>query len=328
MTPEELRAELESGCVRPVYLVAGDEPLHRDDSIASLRELLLANGPSDFNFEVLGPGHSGGALTDALRTLPVMAPFRLVLLKLGSGARGAPSELTDAVAEICLSELDAGTAEEGSSVLAVVVPKIDRRSKWVKAIGRDALVNCDAPSKLAEVAAFVTSEARAQGVELERGVAKLLAERIGPQLLLLRNEIAKAALFAGPGSPVTRSHVAAGTPDIAEGPVWDLTDAIGDGRADQALEALSKLLSAGAPPPVLLGALASHFRGLVRVRYGGAISRPAFVVRKMEGQARRYTARRLLNCMDAIRETDMALKGAGVLRPEAALERLVIGLSG
>ena len=37
--------------------------------------------------------------------------------------------------------------------------------------------------------------------------------------------------------------------------------------------------------------------------------------------------RRLLACLGAIQQTDLALKGAGGLRPELALERLVMGLA-
>jgi hypothetical protein len=36
----------------------------------------------------------------------------------------------------------------------------------------------------------------------------------------------------------------------------------------------------------------------------------------------------LLTCLAAIHETDTALKGAGALPPDLALERLVVGLSG
>ena len=52
---------------------------------------------------------------------------------------------------------------------------------------------------------------------------------------------------------------------------------------------------------------------------------PPFVVKKLESQARRYSQGRLVSCLRAIHETDTALKGAGSLRPEMALERLVLG---
>ena len=47
---------------------------------------------------------------------------------------------------------------------------------------------------------------------------------------------------------------------------------------------------------------------------------------KLEPQAQRYGSRRLRSSLDAIHQTDLALKGAGALRPELALERLVIAL--
>jgi DNA polymerase III delta subunit len=177
------------------------------------------------------------------------------------------------------------------------------------------------------VVKFVREEAKRQGVGIERAAAELLAERVGPQLLLLRREIEKAALLAGPGESIARDHVAAGACDVAEEPIWDLTDAIGDGRTADALVALTRILRGGAAAPQVLGALATHFRKLLRLRSGGAAAGPEFVVKKLERQAGRYTPRRLSSCLRAIHETDVVLKGAGALGPEMALERLVISLA-
>ena len=50
-------------------------------------------------------------------------------------------------------------------------------------------------------------------------------------------------------------------------------------------------------------------------------------MKKLESQAQRYTSRELLGCLRDIHLTDTALKGAGALTPDLALERLVIGLA-
>jgi DNA polymerase-3 subunit delta len=321
VTPAELAAELAGGRLRPAYLVAGEEPLLRDDALAALRGAALADAAVDFNLDRLdGDSLKPGVLTDAVRTLPVMAARRLVIVEEPAGRR-AGRGVADA-----LPELVADLAVDGPTVLVAVAARIDRRSRWVKAFG-DALVACDPPARAREVATFIQQEAALQEVSLERGVAELLAERTGPQLLLLRQEIAKLALLAGPGRKVTRAHVAAGTVDVAEEPIWDLTDAIGEGRAADAVRLLTRLSSAGAPAPVVLGSLVSHFRRLLRSAHGGRIAGPPFVRKKLDGQARRYGARRLRASLDAIHETDLAIKGAGGLRPELALERLVIALS-
>lgn len=321
MTPEALAAEIAAGRLRPAYLLVGEEPLLRDDALAQLRAAVLAGASADFDLDRLeGASASQGQLADALRTLPVLAPRRLVLVSEPEARRGARG-----VAE-ALPEL-VGALDAAACVLVVIAGRADRRARWVKGFG-DAVVECAAPTRSRDLAAFVRAEAERQGVPIGRGVAELLAERIGPQLLLLRQEIAKLALLAGPGQPVTREHVAAGTAALADAPIWDLTDALGEGRPADALGVLAKLLAAGAPGPVILGSLVSHYRRLLRVGHGAAVAGPPFVRKRLESQARRYGARRLRASLDAIHQTDLALKGEGGLRPGLALERLVLALAG
>jgi DNA polymerase-3 subunit delta len=324
VTLEELRAELAAGKLRASYLIAGDEPLQRDDALAALRAHVLAGAPVDFNLDRLdGAATSKAELIDALRSLPVMAPRRLVELREPEAPRALGRGLGEALAAV-VAELAKGSA----SVLVVVAAKVDRRTRWVKAVGESATIACDAPRGRREVVAFIRAEATRQAVALAKGVPERLAERIGAQPLLLRQEIAKLSLLVEAGGEVTLDHVVAASIDVAEEPVWELTDAIGAGHGADALVLLARLARGGAAPPLVLGALASHFRRLVRLRSGGSLGVPPFVRQKLESQAQRYSEARLVACLGAIHETDLALKGAGALAPQLALERLVIGLAG
>jgi len=323
MTLDDLRAELSADRVRSSYLVVGVEPLLRDDALEIIRNAVLPDGSSDFDYERLdGEVVTGAALLDAVGTLPVLSPRRLVVLREPEAARAKTRGLADALGE-ALTALE----DRRDIVLVVLAEKVDGRSRWVKAFGNAAVVRCDPPRKAPELSKFIAAEASRQGVEVDRAAIALLAERTGPQLLILRQEIAKAALFAGPGKPVKAKHVAESTSDIAEGPIWDLTDAIGEGRCGDALTLLGKLLHAGSAPPAVLGAFVNHFRKLTSLRNGGTVPGPPFVVRKLEGQSRRFSPGRLLACLAAIHKTDLALKGAGGISSALALERLVIALA-
>ena len=325
MMPSQILEELAKGHVRPAYLLAGSEPLLRDDALAAIETSVLEGAPRDFNLDRLEVGKvTPGRLEEALENLPVMAERRLVVLRETEG-RGAKIDANwGAVIEGWLSRLGAGMP----SVLVIVCAKADKRSKWVKAFKDPAaLVDCEAPKKAKELGSFLAGEARRQGVNLEPDAAALLADRVGPQLMLLRQEIEKASLLAGLGEPITRKHVEISVSAVAEEPIWDLTDAIGQGRTAEAVSLLSRLISQGAAPPAILGALASHFRRLVRVGHGEAVGGPPFVVRKLEQQARRYPSRRLVTCLRAIHRADVELKGASVMRSERALEQLVLGLA-
>jgi len=323
--PGELRSALAKGRVAPLYLLAGDEPLLRDDALGGLRAVVLGDAPADFDFEQLrGEETPAARLRDAVRALPVMAPRRLVVLRDPEAARGgAARALAEALADVA-PEL----AGQETTVLVVTSARPDRRARWVKALEREGeRVECSAPGDARGLAAFLREEAARQGLELEAEAAGLLAERVGPQLLLLRRELEKASLLAGPGEAVTRRHVEQSVQDVAEQPIWDLTDAIGEGRAGDALALLARLQQGGAPAPVLLGTLAAHFRKLARLSAGGTVPGPPFVVRKLERQARRSSPARLVACLRAIHRADTAIKGAGALPPEMVIESLVLGLA-
>ena len=323
MTPDDLQAELEAGRMRSSYLVVGGEPLLRDDALEAIRIAALADSPSDFDYERLdGETVTGAALLDAVGTLPVLAPRRLIELREPESTRAQARGLADAIVDALVALKD-----RRDTVLVVLAEKVDGRSRWVKAFGTGAVVRCDPPRKGAALAAFIAAEASRQGVALERAAIALLAERTGPQLLVLRQEIAKAALFAGPGEKVKAKHVAESTSDVAEEPIWDLTDAIGEGRCGDALALLGKMLRAGSAPPAILGAFVNHFRKLTSIRNGGIVPGAPFAVRKLERQSGRFSPGKLLSCLAAIHQTDLALKGAGGIQPELALERLVIALA-
>lgn len=323
MKVEDLATELADGKFRPAYLLAGEEALLRDESLALLRGAVLDGTADDFNHHRLDAGTTTpAALLDALGTLPVMAPRRLVELRIPESRWSGAKDLLDALADVVRSHL-----EQQDSVLLITVSKPDKRQRWVKALGKApaAIVACDAPKDAKGAVGFLRAEAKRQGVSLESGAAERLAELVGPQLLLLRQEIAKAALLAGADSKVTVAHVEDATLQSAEQPVWDLNDAVGAGQTTEALEILSRL--SGVAPEMLLGVLASHFRRLSRVRGGGTVNGPAFVKRKLESQARRFSPARLEASMRAIHETDVALKGGSKLSREVTIERLVLALS-
>lgn len=326
MSLDALRKELARGQVRPAYLLAGSEPLLRDDALEAIEAAVLADGPRDFNLDRLEvAGSTPGRLEEALAVLPVMADRRLVVLR---ETEGRGSKLDASWGEV-IEAFVTGAPDDGSTVLVIVAPKADKRTRWVKAFRDPALrVDCEPPNRAPALAAFLDGEARRQGIELDPEAAALLADRVGPQLMLLRQEIEKASLLAGPGERVERRHVEATVSAVAEEPIWDLTDAIGQGRTAEAVEGLARLLAQGAAPPQILGALASHFRRLVRVGAGESVAGPPFVRKKLAQQAKRYPARRLVGCLRAIHRADVELKGASVMRAERALEQLVLGLAG
>lgn len=321
----ELQKELSKEKLRPAYLLAGTEPLLQEEALAAIRAVALESTAADFNLDRLhGAETSAIQLEDSLRVLPVMAARRLVILTEPEHRRGKASKaLTDLLAKEV-----ADCADWEQTVLVVSATKLDRRSRWVKAFKAPAVeVDCAPPKPGKAVLAFIADEAARQRVVLGPGAAQVLSERIGPQLLLMRQELAKVSLLVGEGETVSREQVMLSAHDISEQPIWDLTDAIGAGQSADAISQLGRLMGSGAPGPVILATLAGHFRRLARVREGHPVPGPPFVVRKLEKQAQRYSLLGLRRCIESIHGVDLALKGAGDLPDHVALESLVLDLT-
>ncbi|MEE8166682.1 MAG: DNA polymerase III subunit delta, partial [Myxococcota bacterium] len=82
MNVPQLLQELASGSIRPAYLLAGAEPLLREDALVGIEEKVLGEGPRDFNLDRLEVGQATpGRLEEALDSLPMMATQRLVVLR-------------------------------------------------------------------------------------------------------------------------------------------------------------------------------------------------------------------------------------------------------
>jgi DNA polymerase-3 subunit delta len=293
--------------------------------VAAIRRAVLEESAEEFNLDHLGgKGLSPSALQDSVTMLPVMASRRLVIVSDFEPA--GPEAAREKLVKMMIDVVGA-LAKQEETVLLVTARKTDARARWVKAFNAPAArVECEAPKKTHELVSFVLDEARSQGLSIEKRAARLLAERIGSQLLALRGELTKVALLAGEGNPISLDHVAAASQAVSERASFDLMDAIGTGRTGAAVSELGTLLASGAQAEQLLGTMASYFRKMARLRAGEELGGNKWYLDKLETQARRYGQRGLRVCLDRIHEADGALKGIGSLSRELTLESLVIDL--
>ena len=104
--------------------------------------------------------------------------------------------------------------------------------------------------------------AKRHSVKMTRDAADVLMEMVGDDCGILETEIAKLALYCEPKQSIDQALVE----DIVAGwqgkTVWQITDAIVDGDAAEALRHLDKLLGGGQPPIALLPQIAWSLRRL------------------------------------------------------------------
>lgn len=314
-----------------VVLIEGPQASLRDAALAELRELVLADAPRDFNedrFDFSVAGTEPGAVLAAARTLPMMARARLVLVR-GIGEKRA-AKFTD---EVLVEYLEAPLE---TTCLVLEAESVDKRQRWVKRvvkIGR--VIDCTGPSRPADVRKWIETRLAQRGARAGSGVAAALFELVGADLDRLSLEVEKLCLYAGEKGEIDADAVTELVGQLRPRALYELTDAIGERRLTNALRLAAELTEQGEAPLSLVGALANHFRRLLRAHDIQPLETAAvqkrlglhpFAAQKVVEQARRFNPRRLRTCLDAVRSTDMALKGGLPIAPRLAIERLVLAV--
>ncbi len=315
----------------PVVLIAGPEASLRDAALAELRNQVLADAPRDFNedrFDFTSAGTEPAAIVGAARTLPMMARMRLVLVR-GIADKRALKFTDGPLLEYLEAPLE-------STCLVLEAASVDKRQRWVKRVGKiGRVIDCTGPDRPADVRRWIDARLAQRNARSRNGVAAALFDLVGPDLDRLSLEIEKLCMYAGESGVIDADTVSELVGQVRPRALYELTDAIGERRLTRALRLAAELGDQGEAPLVLVGALANHFRRLLRAHeirpfQPGEVQKRLgvhpFAAQKLVEQARRFEPRRLYHCLAAVRSTDAALKGGLPIAPRLAIERLVLAV--
>ena len=186
-------------------------------------------------------------------------------------------------------------------------------------IGCNGLVNSKTDLTAAGRRKFLTGYvARRNQVTLANAAADALIEMLGEEIGMLDTEIAKLSLYLERGQKIDEALVR----EVAAGwkgkTVWEITDAIAEGNAAEALRQLDKLMSGGQRPIALLPQMAWGLR-----KFGLAT---AFVVHRKHRDNRYPTLAEALSAVEVKgnrKNAEAQLKALGKERGEKLLPWLL-----
>jgi DNA polymerase-3 subunit delta len=300
LKPAAARAQIASGALEPLYVIVGDDEAEKTGLVAAFGDAIDPE-LRPFNVDRLyGAETTMPVFFDAVRTLPVLAPRRVVVV-LQADRLFAPKR-DSAAAQKDLEALEAFvTAPEAHATVVFVADALDGRRTLTKLLYRNAVViECGGLNDAAEAEHWVRARVGEQGMNIEPAAVRLLVERGGLDVGRLRGEIERVCLFAAGRTTVTTADVREVAGAATSQDDWAMVNAMRDGNAALALRELSLLFDAGGMALPILGQLRSFIeRGMAPGR-----------------QAKAF---------DALLRTDLALKtSAG--DPQILLERLIVEL--
>ncbi|MBM4282829.1 MAG: DNA polymerase III subunit delta [Deltaproteobacteria bacterium] len=248
---------LEKGTLPAVVAFGGDERIFVDEALVAVRTRVLSGGLADFNHDRVSARERGaGDVVNLCRTLPVMAPRRLVEVRDADAIR-------DADVDVLAGYLERPCPE---TVLCLVLDEIDERVRLPKLLAKaPAALICrfDHP-KGSYMPDLVQSRAQRSKVGLQPGAAEALARMVGNDLTLLARALEKLALAVN--GDVSVEDVGRHVADTHMEDVYAWARAVATGDRDGALRAMAALQAAREEPLGLVGLLAWQLREVATAR--------------------------------------------------------------
>lgn len=263
LRPADIAAHLERGERLPVYVIHGDEPLLALEAAELLRAGAKLAGFSEREVMTVEPGFKWSALSEAAQSISLFADQKLIELRIPSGKPG--NEGGEA-----LQHYAAHAPAE--NILLVQLPKLEKaqtQSQWFLALDKvGAVVACQALDHH-DLPRWIDERLRRQQQRLAPDAMTWLVSRVEGNLLAAKQEIDKLALLH-PAGELSLADLQAEITSVARYDVWSLGDALLVGDAGRLLRMLAGLRAEGEAAVVVLTALVSEIRGLLRVGLGQA----------------------------------------------------------
>jgi DNA polymerase-3 subunit delta len=251
-------SEIRKKNLSPVYVLAGAEAFPKREIVEAALGL-IPEGMRDFNYEVFhGPDIDMADVAAAAQTLPVMSPFRVVLLK-----HFVPRSAGNMAALI-----DYAKRPSPTTCLIISSDEEVKLSDWKELEGR-ATLQTFSRLKPWLVQNEIRDLVRKKGYQITAGACDHLVESVGESLERIANEVEKLILYKGEGKVITEDDVDALSGGGREHTIFNLLDSLSERKAGSALQQLRSLLRGGQLPYVILGMIA----GQVRKRYAARLLR-------------------------------------------------------
>ena len=304
----------------PVYLLWGeDEFLLREATLELFGDLRPV--------EVDGGLWQGGETGD-LATPSLFGERRALLV---SDAKALPDEGVRELARY----LEAPDPDAPLVLVAVVGDRANAPAALVKLVkGVGTVTEVKIPRK--ELPGWILKRANAKKLDLAPDGAAALVDTLGEEPGSLERALDQlASAFAG--ERITREIVARQFRGLGEQHVWDLCDKAFSRDLPGAMRSLRTLLEAGEAGLMLLGAITSRLRDLIRVKSLPERLAPAeaarmaglrfdWQVRRYREQAKRFSPEELAGLHERITWADRALKSGAT--DDVVLPMLVAAIAG
>ncbi|MCK4601836.1 MAG: DNA polymerase III subunit delta [Phycisphaerae bacterium] len=309
-----------SKAIKPVYVLYGDDAYLLDQHRREIIARIIGQADPQICVGTFEPTAELAEVLDELRTLPLLAERRVVIVRDADAFVTAHRQALEGYFE--------APSKTGSLMLTVSSwPSNTRLYKVVKKIGE--AIDCSAAEGV-DLLRWIREAASKRGKKIAPQAADLLAEWMGTDLAALDAEIEKLSLYVGGRQEIDVADISAIVTATAGPLAFALSNAITASDATAALEALDKMLIARGDEFKTLGMVAWHLRrALSAAQQIAADKTPSLRMPPQQRDAflvmlKHRSVKKLQADFRKMIRTDLAMKSG--VKPVAALQELVVSL--
>lgn len=326
----DVKRDIESGKLAPVYFFFGEEPYYMDELTATVIRKTVTPESRDFNCDVFQSEEADASqVVAAAASVPMIAERRVVVLK-------SVQKLTHGDKEILQKYVQ---KPADSTSLVLTAGKIDRRQSFYASLVQRSRWIEFKPLYDNQAVSWVENRFRDKGFRIGHEAAGLLVQMTGNSLWNLANETEKVITFCWGKREIALGDVE----DIAgfsrKHNVWELSDSFGSKNFIQAMTVLQRLIQEKQSPAGLIMELTRRVVQLIQIRVLMDKNRPLEAIRDQLGlspyflkrvveQAGRFTLHELDLAVHSLLLADMSIK-TGRMGPlpslTFALHDLILG---
>ncbi len=316
-----------------VYLFHGTEEHVKRSALKRLRDKVLPEGLEALCETVL-ENPSAADIVAAAETLPMMAEWRLVVVMDSTLLLAGRSKDEANESERLIGYLP--KVPDYAIVVFYCHGLVDGRKKLSTALTKQAQVIKFDPLDDGELARWMRATLKAEGKTIENAQAQKLAFTAGRDLTQLTGELHKLAHYLGERTAVEDEDIDAVVTRSLECTVFQLVDALVEGKEAQAFALLDVMREAGEASRGILAMVLRQYRlllmlkwmqeeGLDRTTQMKRMGVAPFVFERTQRQAKGYGLQQLKDAVNHCINTEYGFK-SGRMCEDVALERLMLML--
>lgn len=325
ITYKQLLPELKRSNILPVYLFAGPEGYLKEECIELIKKQLFSPIDSiELNFQVFyGDNVQASTIINACKTMPFGAKKKLIIVKNFSNLSQEDKKQLTPYMRLPISH----------TCLILITDKIEKD----KAHTGYEVVNFYSLYE-SEIGNWIQRQVQVYEKKIASDAIQALIIRIGSGLLELKSEIEKLCLYVGEKKHIEYLDVIEATGENKEATIFELMDAIGLKKTQQAIMALNKLLSQKEEPVKILFMITKHLRTIFKLKIlqGQGMSSsdiwPILDVKfnkhqdSLLAQSKLHHEQSLKKAFELLLETDISLKSQDAKLKPVVMELLVLRL--